>query len=451
MGTHTNTSPRYKSKMNIINAIDYKNQQDAPSRVLAPALATLIATSTTDSIPTNQKLIEDNLTTEADLSNLKDLLWKAQESTRQDIARNIRMMDSEHDEEQRQKRLDFDGFLTRHANILQNLYATTMIDPAEDVLKAIIDSPIMILLGEKPEEEKPEKITEGGSGLSGIWSSFANCMGQALNALSGPRVQVFRNDPDKFTGLLPCQLDSDTETVEYILKQVQEQIIRQKRRPPIRFTGLGYQRHIKTVDHYMDQVEGTKAMLKKIAAGEKHPSFIGSEQYYKIGDDAQDRWFVQAHDLVAELELIENELIENEKVRKNVKDQVLDLNDTLGKQKKFQDVAEKLFRDLFRPYHEEVKRRLYALENPTREDVANYGSQVQLVEKWRLDVTVAINFVTAAGDPLQPIDSAIAFAHKNLNIAAQEFKDGFLAILENFPQSVEEGKGAKNVLNRRVK
>merc|ERR1711957_441706 len=40
----TNTSPRYKSKMNIINAIDYKNQQDAPSRVLAPALATLITT-----------------------------------------------------------------------------------------------------------------------------------------------------------------------------------------------------------------------------------------------------------------------------------------------------------------------------------------------------------------------------------------------------------------------
>merc|ERR1711957_113131 len=65
MGTHTNTSPRYKSKMNIINAIDYNNQPDAPSRVLAPALATLIASSTTGSTPTKEQLIEDNLTTEA--------------------------------------------------------------------------------------------------------------------------------------------------------------------------------------------------------------------------------------------------------------------------------------------------------------------------------------------------------------------------------------------------
>merc|ERR1711957_996917 len=89
------TSPRYKSKMNIINAIDYNNQPDAPSRVLAPALATLstpstiinaidynnqpdapsrvlapalatlIASSTTGSTPTKEQLIEDNLTTEA--------------------------------------------------------------------------------------------------------------------------------------------------------------------------------------------------------------------------------------------------------------------------------------------------------------------------------------------------------------------------------------------------
>merc|ERR1712160_230811 len=62
---HTNTSPRYKSKMNIINAIDYNNRPDAPSRVLAPALATLIASSTTGSTPTKEQLIEGNLTTEA--------------------------------------------------------------------------------------------------------------------------------------------------------------------------------------------------------------------------------------------------------------------------------------------------------------------------------------------------------------------------------------------------
>jgi len=46
MGTHTNTSPRYKSKMNIINAIDYKNQQGAVpadgQKMLTTGLAGLV-------------------------------------------------------------------------------------------------------------------------------------------------------------------------------------------------------------------------------------------------------------------------------------------------------------------------------------------------------------------------------------------------------------------------
>merc|ERR1711957_1034982 len=43
---HTNTSPRYKSKMNIINAIDYKNQQGAVpadrQKMLTTGLAGLV-------------------------------------------------------------------------------------------------------------------------------------------------------------------------------------------------------------------------------------------------------------------------------------------------------------------------------------------------------------------------------------------------------------------------